>query len=154
MMTATWMHRNRQYIIKNFIMSENLKHFEPATNVKHDLLQKTYWSPRRLDVQTYSTWQGSLHHKGHKRMMVNILYLLLFLGHLSFQLLFHSIFIFLNLQFHGRFLLIVLFERLYVNMTNPQVQQCFQNLHLQKKDFRKYYNYTLKVIRKAMSCSI
>ena len=53
------------------------------------------------------------------------MYLFLFLGHLSFKFLFHSILIFFNFQFHCSFLVIVLFEGLYVNQINPQVKESF-----------------------------
>ena len=56
------------------------------------------------------------------------MYLFLFLRHLSFELLFHSILIFLNFQFHCSFLVIVLFKGLYVDQINPQVKESFQNL--------------------------
>ena len=55
-------------------------------------------------------------------------YLFLFFGHLSFQLLFHSIFIFLNFQFYCSFLLVVLFQWLDIELVYPQVKKCFQNL--------------------------
>lgn len=55
-------------------------------------------------------------------------YLFLFFGHLSFQLLFHSIFIFLNFQFYCSFLLVVVFQWLDIELVYPQVKKCFQNL--------------------------
>ena len=55
-------------------------------------------------------------------------YLFLFFGHLSFQLLFHSIFIFLNFQFYCSFLFVVVFQWLDIELVYPQVKKCFQNL--------------------------
>ena len=74
-------------------------------------------------------------------------YLFLFFGHLSFQLLFHSVFIFLNFQFYWSFLLVVLFQWLDIELVYPQVKKCFQNL---QQKLVKWKTWKWKSLRGAL----